>query len=105
MKISKIVDPQESRAPQFNRGFQRVIMYDNPVEKRIVDTYVLNNGKKLISTQGYKRGNLSYKLQYLKDSMGNWIRSKLRYYKGRQVVKEINSYNDEKKRNYTISYI
>ena len=49
----------------------------------------LANGKKLlIRDEGW------YKLQSLYDEVGRWIKTKLRYYKGRQVVKEVRSYNN-----------
>ena len=49
----------------------------------------LDNGKKLLIRDGGW-----YKLQSLYDEVGRWVKSKLRYYKGRQVVKEMRSYND-----------
>ena len=49
----------------------------------------LANGKKLLIRDGGW-----YKLQSLYDEVGRWIKSKLRYYKGRQVINEIRSYND-----------
>ena len=52
----------------------------------------LANGKKLLVRDGGW-----YKLQSLYDEVGRWIKSKLRYYKGRQVVKEMRSSRDEQK--------
>ena len=52
----------------------------------------LANGKKLLIRDGGW-----YKLQSLYDEVGNWVKSKLRYYKGRQVIKEMRSYRDEQK--------
>ena len=49
----------------------------------------LANGKKLLIRDGGW-----YKLQSLYDEFGRWVESKLRFYKGRQVVKEVRSYND-----------
>ena len=49
----------------------------------------LTNGKKLLIRDGGW-----YKLQSLYDEVGNWVKSKLRYFKGRQVINEIRSYND-----------
>ena len=49
----------------------------------------LDNGKKLLIRDGGW-----YKLQSLYDEVGRWVKSKLRYYKGRQVVKEMRSYNN-----------
>lgn len=48
----------------------------------------LENGKKLLI-----RNSGWYKLYSLYDEMGNWIKSNLRYYNGKQIIKEIKSYN------------
>lgn len=55
----------------------------------VKNTIELDNGKKLLV-----RNRDWYKLQTLYDEFGNWVKSKLRYYKGRQVVKEMRSYNN-----------
>ena len=52
----------------------------------------LDNGKKLLVRDGGW-----YKLQSLYDEFGKWVKSKLRFYKGKQVVKEMRSYRDEQK--------
>ena len=52
----------------------------------------LDNGKKLLIRDGGW-----YKLQSLYDEVGRWVKSKLKYYKGRQVVKEMRSSRDEQK--------
>ena len=52
----------------------------------------LANGKKLLIRDGGR-----YKLQSLYDEFGRWVKSKLRFYKGRQGVKEMRSYRDEQK--------
>lgn len=46
----------------------------------------LDNGKKLLVRDGGW-----YKLQSLYDEVGRWVKSKLRFYKGRQVMKEVRS--------------
>ena len=48
----------------------------------------LANGKKLLIRNGGW-----YKLQSLYDEVGRWVKSKLRYYNGKQVVKEMRSNN------------
>lgn len=63
--------------------------------KVIRDTGIFN-GKKLDIYSAYsKDGQIIHKLYYLSDSVGNWIKSKLKYYKGRQVVKIIRSERDD----------
>ena len=46
----------------------------------------LANGKKLLIRNGGW-----YKLQSLYDEVGRWVKSKLRYYNGKQIVKEMKS--------------
>lgn len=48
----------------------------------------LDNGNTLAIRQ-----TADYKLQSLYDEFGKWVKSKLKYYKGRQVVKEMRSNN------------
>ena len=48
----------------------------------------LDNGDRLVTRQ-----TDTYKLQSLYNKLGQWIKSKLRYYKGKQVVKEMKSCN------------
>lgn len=56
----------------------------------VKSTIELDNGNKLlIRDEGW------YKLQSLYDEVGRWVKSKLRFYKGRQVVKEMRSYNND----------
>ena len=52
----------------------------------------LDNGKKLLVRYGGW-----YKLQSLYDEFGRWVKSKLKFYKGRQMVKEMRSYNNDYK--------
>ena len=82
---------QPIQTPSFGLNVTRKIRFDNETKKRIIDTVSLENGKKLIITKGYDCNTLLYKLQYLKNEAGDWIKSKLRYYKGRKVIKELNN--------------
>ena len=52
----------------------------------------LDNGKKLLVRDGGW-----YKLQSLYDEFGRWVKSKLKFYKGRQMVKEMRSYKNDYK--------
>ena len=49
----------------------------------------MNNGNRLAI-----RETQYYKLQTLYNKCGEWIKSKLKYFKGRQVINEMRSYND-----------
>lgn len=48
----------------------------------------LDNGDRLVTRQ-----TDTYKLQSFYNKLGQWVKSKLRYYKGKQVIKEVRSYN------------
>lgn len=49
----------------------------------------LDNGDRLVTRQ-----TDTYKLQSLYNKLGQWVKSKLRYYNGKQVIKEMRSYNN-----------
>ena len=67
--------------------------WENKVLPNVTKSKIeLANGKKLlVRDEGW------YKLQSLYDEFGRWVKSKLRYYKGRQVIKEMRSSRDEQK--------
>ena len=54
-----------------------------------VTSITLDNGDRLVTRQ-----TDTYKLQSLYNKLGQWVKSKLRYYKGKQVVKEMRSCNN-----------
>ena len=41
-----------------------------------------------------ENGELTQKLYYLSDKLGNWVKSKLKFYKGNKVYKVIRSENN-----------
>lgn len=51
----------------------------------------LINGYKLDVYTAKEDGELVHKLYYLADKAGNWVKSKLKYYKGGSVIKVIRS--------------
>ena len=51
----------------------------------------LDNGYRHVTRQ-----TDTYKLQSLYNKLGQWVKSKLRYYDGKQVVKEMKSYSGMK---------
>ena len=57
-------------------------------QTKITQIY-LNNGNRLAI-----RETPYYKLQTLYNKYGEWIKSKLSYFKGRKVIKEMRSYNN-----------
>lgn len=83
------IQPVES--PNFGLVRQTQIRYTAPYTKVITDTVKLANGKKVIFASTYSGNTLESKLTYLKDAAGQWVKSKLRYYKGGKVVKTLDS--------------
>jgi hypothetical protein len=60
--------------------------------KIVQDTVHFENGKKLKISKSYdKMGELTDKLYYLRDEANKWIKSKVQYFKGGRVVKELRS--------------
>ena len=81
----------EPTQPTFGLNTQRVIRYDTPYCKRIVDTVSFDNGKSLRITKYFECDKLTQKLYYLKDQAGKWIKSKLKTYKDNSVNQVLQS--------------
>lgn len=90
LKIQTIPTTNISKTPPFkcHKGTTEKI---RDYGKVIKDTGIIN-GKRLDIYSAYDlEGNLIHKLYYLADSVGNWIKSKLKYYENGKVVKEVRS--------------
>lgn len=90
MKIQPIPTTNISKTPPFkcHKGTTEKL---RDYGKVIKDTGFIN-GKKLEIYSAYsKEGKLLHKLYYLADSVGNWLKSKLKYYENGKVIKEIRS--------------
>lgn len=75
----------------FGLNKQTKIMYTKPYTKIITDTVKLANGKMILYSKTYEGNTLTSKLSYLKNAAGEWVKSRLRYYKGGKVVKTLDS--------------
>ena len=62
--------------------------------KVVCEKGIINNKRLDIYSAYDTNGELMHKLYYLADSTGRWIKSKLKFYKGRQVTKIIRSERD-----------
>ena len=90
MKIQPIPTTSISKTPPF-KCHQGTTEKLRDYGKVIKDTGFIN-GKKLEIYSAYsKEGKLLHKLYYLADSVGNWLKSKLKYYENGKVVKTIRS--------------
>ncbi len=58
------------------------------IQQKKLTQITLDNGSKLLV-----RESPDYKLQSLYDKAGEWLRSKLSYYKGKQIIKTLTSEN------------
>ena len=47
---------------------------------QVIDKKILSNGKEMRIYTEYKNGIKETSMQYLLDNMGNWLKSKLKYY-------------------------
>ena len=84
-------DPDKNH---YNKAFglkrSTKVIYYPPTYKKIVDTIELQNGKKVTFTKMYdKFGVLTEKLSYLRDSAGEWVKSKLQCFKDGELVKTL----------------
>lgn len=82
---------QPTNQVTFGLNRQTQIRYVTPEVRKVIDTVRLSNRKQVIVSKEYYRGNLSSKLQYLKDAAGEWVKSKLVYYSGNKPAKVIKS--------------
>lgn len=57
-----------------------------------LDEIILDNGKTLRINTEYKNGIKQTKLQYLIDSTGKWLKSKLYYFKDKKVLRGKNEH-------------
>ena len=60
------------------------------IQQKKLTQITLDNGSKLLV-----RESPDYKFQSLYDKAGNWVKSKLRFYKGNKVNKTIRSENND----------
>ena len=90
MKIQPIPTTNISKTPPFkcHKGTTEKL---RDYGKVIKDTGVFNNKKLDIYSAYNNQGEIVHKLYYLSDSLGNWLKSKLKYYENGKVVKEIRS--------------
>lgn len=75
--------------PQVTQQTFQMKWTQRKVYQKTLTQILLNNGNRLAI-----RETPYYKLQTVYNKCGEWIKSKLRYYKGRQVIKEMRSYNN-----------
>lgn len=88
------IQPNEN-TPNFGLKVTRRIRFDSDTLKRVVDTVHFNNGKKLIITKAYDCNTLVSKLQYLKNEAGDWVRSKLQYFRAGRSVRKMEAANND----------
>ena len=81
---------QPSPAFGLNRR-TRTVFYPESY-KKVVDTVELKNGKSVTFTKVHDQfGNLTEKLSYVRDEIGNWVKSKLQMYENGKITKVLRS--------------
>lgn len=91
MKIQPGVNRVWSGAPAANPTLEPAMKMrwtQRLIQQKKLTQITLDNGSKLLV-----RESPDYKLQSLYDKAGNWVKSKLRYYRGKQIIKTLNSDN------------
>lgn len=88
------IQPIQTNQPIFKMRYNQKV-YDNIVSKRVIDKIELDNGNRLVISTNYLFDKPTDKLMTLYDKLGNWVKSKLRYYKGRRVIQEMRSHNEK----------
>ena len=74
-------------------NYNQKLIKDTTHSFRKIDNIQLNNGDKVFIQTQYLCGEKFTKLLSLRDKLGNWIKSILRYYSNGKVYKEYKSYN------------
>ena len=88
MKIQPIPTTNLGKTPPFkcHKGTTEKI---RDYGKVICDTGFFKGDKLDIYSAYDKEGNIMHKLYYLQDSVGNWIKSKLKYYTNGKCYKTV----------------
>lgn len=85
------VNPIQTQQPTFGVRINGIKRYNGNNEHKIITKATLENGKQIIIADYFQDNKLIHKLQYLKDSAGKWIKSKLKYYENNKIVQIIRS--------------
>lgn len=91
IRPTEIWNPNQPSDKAFGLNRSTKVVYHPPTYKKIVDTVELQNGKTVTFAKTYNKwGDMTEKLSYLKDSVGDWVKSKLQYFgKNGEVVKTL----------------
>lgn len=90
MKIQPIPTTNISKTPPF-KCHKSTTEKIRDYGKVIQDTGAFKGYKLDVYSAYDTEGRLIHKLYYLSDSLGNWLKSKLKYYENGKFVKEIRS--------------
>lgn len=93
MKIQPGVNRVWSGAPAANPTLEPAMKMrwtQRLIQQKKLTQITLDDGSKLLV-----RESPDYKLQSLYDKAGNWVKSKLKFYKGNKVNKTIRSENND----------
>ena len=91
VRPTEIWNPNQPNDKAFGLKRTNKVVYHPNACKTIADTVHLNNGKTVTFAKTYNKwGDMTEKLSYLRDSVGNWVRSKLQFYgENGEVVKTL----------------
>ncbi len=87
--------PTPPKKPSFGMKYNQRIIKTSLNSHKTVDKIELSNGKKVEIQTQYLCGDKFTKLYSLRDKLGNWVKSVLRYYSKNKVYKELRSHNQK----------
>lgn len=87
------VEQQLGSQPTFTMHYNQRILKTSLHSHKTVDEVTLSNGKRVTIQTQYLAGDKFTKLTSLRDKLGNWVKSILRYYSKNKIYKQYESHN------------
>lgn len=87
--------PTPPKKPSFGMKYNQRVFKTSLNFHKTVDEVTLSNGKRVTIQTQYLCGDKFTKLTSLRDKLGNWVKSILRYYSKNKVYKELRSHNQK----------
>lgn len=85
--------PTPPKQPTFGMRYNHRVIKTSLHSHKTVDEISLSDGNRVTIQTQYLIGDKFTKLTSLRDKLGNWVKSILRYYSNGKVYKEYKSYN------------
>lgn len=89
------MQPKPPKKPSFGMKYNQRVIKTSLHSHKTVDEITLSNGKRVTVQTQYLIGDKFTKLTTLRDNLGNWVKSILRYYSKNKPFKELRSHNQK----------